>query len=370
MGLRFKKSVRICKGVYINIGKTGSSLSVGERGARYTIHSSGRKTATVGIPGTGISYSVSTGGQKRQYKSREYERRRRVQAERERLIEQRAEEVRINALVVEEYRIYIDLITSLFRECQYSIDWKGIASIEPPFQIGESGPNQIVAEKAYNDYKPSIFEKSIPGLAESHRKKLMDQVKDALDRDRDLYLNWKANTNLAKDVLAGIEEAYLFAIKKYNPFQDLIDFGCDFEIGVISPSNLEVEFKVKSESIMPNISLSLTSTGLISRKKLSKTNYYDILQDYVCGCCIRIARELFSLLPIDTVLINADDTILDMSTGYKKDIVILSVKYYRSGFSNINFDHIDASDFTETFPHNMSFYKTSGFREVKRLEEK
>ena len=43
MGLRFKKSVRICKGVYINIGKTGTSLSVGERGARYTIHSSGKK---------------------------------------------------------------------------------------------------------------------------------------------------------------------------------------------------------------------------------------------------------------------------------------------------------------------------------------
>ena len=273
-------------------------------------------------------------------------------------------------MVVEEYRLYIDLITSLFKECQYSIDWRGIASIEPPFQLGERGPNQTAAEKIYNDFKPSIIERSIPGRVESHRKKLLEQVKDALNRDRDLYLDWEANTNLAKDVVAGIEEAYLYAIKKYNPFQDLIDFGCDFEIGVISPSYLEVEFKVKSESIMPNISLSLTSTGLISRKNLSKTKYYSILQDYVCGCCIRIARELFSLLPVDTVLINAADNIVDMLTGYTKNIVILSVKYYRSGFSNIDFDCIDASDFTETFPHNMSFYKTSGFREVKRLEEK
>ena len=59
MGLRFRQSVRICKGVSINFGKTGTSLSLGTRGARYTIHSSGRRTATIGLPGSGLSYSES-----------------------------------------------------------------------------------------------------------------------------------------------------------------------------------------------------------------------------------------------------------------------------------------------------------------------
>ena len=56
MGLRFRKSITLCKGVRLNIGKTGVSLSAGVPGFRKTIHSSGRVTTSVGIPGTGIYY--------------------------------------------------------------------------------------------------------------------------------------------------------------------------------------------------------------------------------------------------------------------------------------------------------------------------
>lgn len=57
MGLRFRKSVKILPGVRINFNKKSTSISIGKRGARYTVSSTGKKTATVGIPGTGISYS-------------------------------------------------------------------------------------------------------------------------------------------------------------------------------------------------------------------------------------------------------------------------------------------------------------------------
>ena len=71
MGLRFRKSVKICKGVRVNFGKFGASLSVGTKGARYTMHTSGRRTATVGIPGTGLSYTKSSGGGKRKNTTRQ-----------------------------------------------------------------------------------------------------------------------------------------------------------------------------------------------------------------------------------------------------------------------------------------------------------
>lgn len=64
MGLRFNKRIKIADGVNVNLGKKSVGLSVGGKGARYSINSSGRRTATVGIPGTGISYSKSTGGRK------------------------------------------------------------------------------------------------------------------------------------------------------------------------------------------------------------------------------------------------------------------------------------------------------------------
>lgn len=59
MGLRFRKSIKIAPGVRVNLNKKSASISVGTKGARITKSTSGRTTTTVGIPGTGISYSKS-----------------------------------------------------------------------------------------------------------------------------------------------------------------------------------------------------------------------------------------------------------------------------------------------------------------------
>lgn len=57
MGLNFRKSIKVLPGVRVNITKKGvSSLSVGGRGARVNMSKKGTRT-TVGIPGSGLSYS-------------------------------------------------------------------------------------------------------------------------------------------------------------------------------------------------------------------------------------------------------------------------------------------------------------------------
>ena len=60
--LRARRSVRLGPGVKLNLTKRGMSVNVGGRGAHYTVSTTGRKTRTVGIPGTGISYVDSHGG--------------------------------------------------------------------------------------------------------------------------------------------------------------------------------------------------------------------------------------------------------------------------------------------------------------------
>lgn len=65
MGLRFRKSLKIAPGVRLNFGKKSTSFSFGGKGARYTVSSTGRKTASVGIPGTGLSYVETFGGKKK-----------------------------------------------------------------------------------------------------------------------------------------------------------------------------------------------------------------------------------------------------------------------------------------------------------------
>ena len=65
MGLRFRKSVKIGKHAKINFNKNSVGFTVGTKGAHFTANSKGRKTTTVGIPGTGVSYSHTSGGKKK-----------------------------------------------------------------------------------------------------------------------------------------------------------------------------------------------------------------------------------------------------------------------------------------------------------------
>lgn len=60
MGWRFRKSFKIAPGVKLNLNKNSHSFTFGGKGAHYTINSKGKRTKTVGIPGTGISYTEST----------------------------------------------------------------------------------------------------------------------------------------------------------------------------------------------------------------------------------------------------------------------------------------------------------------------
>lgn len=65
MSLRYRRSVKLGKGVKLNLTKTGVGLTVGGKGAHYSVHSSGRRTTSVGIPGTGLYYQNRTGGSSR-----------------------------------------------------------------------------------------------------------------------------------------------------------------------------------------------------------------------------------------------------------------------------------------------------------------
>lgn len=59
MGMRFRKSKKIAPGVRVNLNAKSASISIGPKGFKKTFSTSGRTTTTVGIPGTGLSYSTS-----------------------------------------------------------------------------------------------------------------------------------------------------------------------------------------------------------------------------------------------------------------------------------------------------------------------
>lgn len=60
MGWRIRRSIKIAPGVKLNMSKSGFSTSIGGRGSTVNF-GHGRVKTTVGIPGSGISYSKQSG---------------------------------------------------------------------------------------------------------------------------------------------------------------------------------------------------------------------------------------------------------------------------------------------------------------------
>lgn len=61
MPVRFRKRVQIIPGLYLNVGKTGLSVSIGKPGLCLNLDLSGRRKKparySLGLPGTGLGYS-------------------------------------------------------------------------------------------------------------------------------------------------------------------------------------------------------------------------------------------------------------------------------------------------------------------------
>ena len=59
MGFRFRKSFKLAPGIRMSVTPKGLGVSAGPRGAKLSVHSSGRVTTTASIPGSGLAFSQS-----------------------------------------------------------------------------------------------------------------------------------------------------------------------------------------------------------------------------------------------------------------------------------------------------------------------
>lgn len=365
MGFNMRKSFKIAPGVRVNVGKKSMGISVGCRGARYSVNSKTGARATVGIPGTGISYSTNLKNHNSNAYSRNAELRK-LEKEREKL-----QELERNRLEVELFENKIEMIQSIHKEADKEVDWSKVEKRKMPFDLknGEKGRNELEAIRHLEEYKPSFIDK-IFGKKEKNIEKLNEEIAKAKECDNKEYADWEVTIAAAKGIQNGNIDMYLKAIEDLRPLDDLLEFGSGFEFFIEDPKWLEVEFQVNSESVVPKEIKSLTKTGKVSTKKMTKTMYYDIQQDYVCSCVLRIARDMFALLPINYIVINALDKRINTTNGLYEEEVILSTKIDRNILNQLNMDLIDPSDSMANFETNMNFKKTSGLNGVRRILKK
>lgn len=280
------------------------------------------------------------------------------------------------AYEVQVFENYLEVLLSVHKECGDPWNWESIHNSEPPTEPVKSNPFEIAALAELENYKPGIIDK-IMKRVESKKEQLTKAVDEAKQSDEKNYQDalveheqklseWEKLTELAKKILADDPEVHLEAIQAVDPFSEINQLGSSIDFQ-FEGNLIEATLHVNGEEVIPSESKSLLKSGILSVKKMTKSNFYELYQDYVCGAVLRVARELFALLPIEMVIVTATGILLNTQTGHMEEQPILSVAIPRKTFENLNFDMIDPSDSMANFVHRMKFMKSKGFAQVERI---
>jgi len=325
MGLNFRKSISLGKGLKLNLSKSGPSVSFGKSGFRQSINLKGQARTTVGIPGTGVYYTKTS-----------------------------------------NVKNIVGGLTGKDGKDAKGKKGKGDADAK---KAAKAAP----AAKANNEELIAQSQAQIQEFAEG-----LEALK-SVHKQSDGYIDWETVKNgavsgelrelapFAESVLNGDIDSYYKVIAEVGPFDDLLEYGSGFEVGTDDPRMLEVEFQVKSDDIIPTQYPDMKASGELVMKDFSKSAYYELVQDYVSSTMLRVARDAFALLPIQTIIIHAVDKVLNPATGNDEEVTICSVKIKRDALATLNFERIDPSDCLESFESNVKFRKTAGYAPVDRV---
>lgn len=316
MGLRFRRSVKICDGLKLNFGKTGMSMTVGSGPLKKTFNTNGNVTTTVGIPGTGIYWTDTE-----RRGSRNSRRAQTTQQARSPLLSQQ-DDYQV-APAVDSYFTQNDVVeisgaasaspsrnTILPRN-----DESQVITGTPAAPIEVKGLSAEAIKRIYlYENAPIDWTELIAGATADDL--LMDQTEHA-------YC-----AQMAPRILSGDVDAYLEVIERMRPVDDLALYSGDFEFGTDKPSYIEVEFATRPERVLRDG----TSDAL--------------LEEFISAVAIRVARDLFALLPIGKVLVHV----------VMNEKNVLSVTFVREQLYCADFKNQNAQAIVKSFSPQVSTY--------------
>jgi len=309
--------------------------------------------------------------------SREREARRRQRAlERKRLQLQRMEEIERAAHETQVYENYIDVLLSLHTDCGEPWDWQAIHTAPPPAKPESFHEQERAAKIVLDTFSPGITDKLLRRV-QSRQEELIRAVEQAKEEDERVYedaikkhesdyADWQATRELAARILKGDPSALTDVVVQVRPFRELEELGSSVRVHADSPSAIQATVFL-NEQVIPKESKTLLKSGKLSVKPLTRTKFYSLYQDFACSCLLRVARELFALLPVEMAVITLETELLNTQTGHLEVQPILSAAVPRETMEALNLDMLDPSDSMDNFVHRMDFLQTKGFRAVEPL---
>jgi hypothetical protein len=276
------------------------------------------------------------------------------------------------------YNNRIDLLRSVQKQCGPAWDWHGVRATPPPKEPNRLRTNEMAARTALQNFQPNFLHKLFKRV-ESKRQSLGRAIDVALKVDEEAhqealrlykqqYAEWRESQDLAGRILSGDLQAYLEVINEVSPLKEISELGSRLEFHSHNGSSIEVILHVNGEDVIPSEVKTQLQSGKLSVKKMPQGQFYELYQDYVCGCVLRVARELFALLPFDVAIVTATGNVLNSQTGHIEEQPILSAAIQRKTLERLNLSMIDPSDSFKNFVHEMDFKKPRGFKPVKKID--
>ena len=200
-------------------------------------------------------------------------------------------------------------------------------------------------------------------------QKKLDEQNQAHERYQQDVVSYNNMMEIASGVINKECQAYEYALRFFNPFEDLELYGSEILFNV-NENIAMVEFYPNCENVVPKSIKKLLKKGAhITEVEIPRSRFNLIYQDYVCSSVLKIAKEIFQLLPdVVEVYLNTNTSTLNKTNGFNEEQTILTIKITRPTLENLNFELIDPSDSIVNFEHEINFKRTSGFGPVSALK--
>jgi len=282
------------------------------------------------------------------------------------------------AFEVQLYENRIDLLRSIHKDCGPIWNWHTVYSSSAPAVPTKSHNRTKAAQLALNMFRPTFWDKVFRRV-ETKRNELTLALEQAEKADANEYLeavsnhekemaDWEEMRRIASRVLAGDHQSFKEVIEEIGPFREVSDLGSSVGFSFHDTTVIEVTLKINGQNVIPNETKSLLQSGKLSTKRMPQGQFYDLYQDYICGCVLRIAREIFALLPFEIAIVTALGEVVNAQTGHLEEKPLLSVAIPRRTLDKLDLNAIDPSESMKNFIHRMDFKKNKGFQVIARIE--
>jgi len=267
---------------------------------------------------------------------------------------------------VESYENRVELLRSVHKEQGEVWDWPAVAASLPPPRPRKNSYHEQRANQQFA-VLPAEKKETAQLMLEQARLRDEQDFQIAMQSYSEQVAEWEKLKNMARRILAGEHKAYTEALVEFNPFAEISDLGSSINFTIHNAKLIECVLNVRGGQIIPAEIKTLTANEKLSVKPMPKGRFHEIYVDYLCGCVLRVAREVFALLPVDTVLVTAEADSPDPRTGQKVEQPVLSVATRRASIAQLDFDRLSPPDALENFQRRAEMKasrKTEAFQPI------